>query len=727
MRNLLSGLVFLTVSFCFTPGAEGKSVDVNVSEVGLGYSATSVNTAVFRANSLTSRGDTQYICFYNPEGRVTVGRRKPGSSAWELSPTQYNGNVADAHNVISMAVDGDGYLHLSFDHHGNSLRYCRSVAPDTLAFGELEPMIGSDETDVTYPEFHSLPDGSLIFVYRSGASGRGNMVMNRYDTTTRSWQRVHDVLIDGEGKRNAYWQLATDAKGTIHLSWVWRETWLVETNHDLCYACSKDGGKTWQRSDGTPYKLPITTGNAEVAWSIPQNSELINQTSMTADRDGNPMIATYWRDSNDSVPNYRLVSHDGKKWNMEVICRRQTPFSLSGGGTKMIPVSRPQVVTDGDGVYYMFRDAERGSKVSMAMRDSSSCEWEIMDLTDFSVDAWEPTFDKNLWLSQGVVSLFVQKTSQGDGERVTDTEPQPIYVYDYNLGKRIYSRNMGICSGRVYSERNDDLAWENDVVAFRAYGPTTQRNGERSFGYDIFFKYPGEPVLDVLYGAQCSQENWDKVRELKKISEAAAKEFEDSFTYHIDHGKGMDCFAVGPTLGAGVAALVDNDSIVFPWCYSEVEILENGPEAFRAKLTFNPVKIGNDIVVEEREISLVKGSHLNKCVVRYNGLTTERKIVFGFPRRDESAFYADDSNRFFIYNSPTQGEGNGIARLAIVCPDGIDDVVEMENHIVGTSTYHPGTDFTYYWGYDWDKISGMTENNWKEYLLKFSEEHKNKE
>ena len=147
----------MTVSFCFTPGAEGKSVDVNVSEVGLGYSATSVNTAVFRANSLTSRGDTQYICFYNPEGRVTVGRRKPGSSAWELSPTQYNGNVADAHNVISMAVDGDGYLHLSFDHHGNSLRYCRSVAPDTLAFGELEPMIGSDETDVTYPEFHSLP------------------------------------------------------------------------------------------------------------------------------------------------------------------------------------------------------------------------------------------------------------------------------------------------------------------------------------------------------------------------------------------------------------------------------------------------------------------------------------------------------------------------------------------------------------------------------------------
>ena len=215
-----------------------------------------------------------------------MARRRPGDDAWEVRPTRYKGNVADAHNVISMAVDGEGYLHLSFDHHGHPLRYCRSIAPDTLAFGDLEPMTGRGEEDVTYPEFHNLADGNLIFVYRSGASGRGNMVMNRYDTATRQWERVHDVLIDGEGMRNAYWQLATDARGTIHLSWVWRETWLVETNHDLCYARSDDGGKTWTRSDGTPYTLPVTMADAETARHIPQGSELINQTSMTADSAG---------------------------------------------------------------------------------------------------------------------------------------------------------------------------------------------------------------------------------------------------------------------------------------------------------------------------------------------------------------------------------------------------------------------------------------------------------
>ena len=45
-------------------------------------------------------------------------------------------------------VDGDGYLHLSFDHHGNKLNYCKSTAPGALTLGEKEAMTGEDEEDV---------------------------------------------------------------------------------------------------------------------------------------------------------------------------------------------------------------------------------------------------------------------------------------------------------------------------------------------------------------------------------------------------------------------------------------------------------------------------------------------------------------------------------------------------------------------------------------------------
>ena len=420
----------MSLSLVLASATAAMASEPHLSMIGPGYSATSVNTAVFRANSVASHGNTQYASYYDPEGYLTLAKREHGSDHWEVNRTQYKGNVRDGHNVISIAVDGLGFLHVAFDHHGNPLNYARSVAPGVLILGEKQPMVGEGEEDVTYPEFHTLPSGDLLFVYRSGSSGKGNMVMNRYELATGRWHRMHDILIDGEGRRNAYWQMCTDPQGTIHVSWVWRETWMVETNHDLCYARSTDGGRTWQRSDGSPYELPITMASAEIAWQIPQKSELINQTSMTTDPGGNPLIATYWRDQNDSIPQYRLVAHDGRQWNMEIVGRRTTPFTLAGGGTKMIPIARPRVVSDGKRLIYIFRDRERGSRVSAAIRENWSPEWIITDLTDFSVDAWEPSIDNDLWRDTHRLNIYVQTTSQGDGEKVTSAAPEPVYILE---------------------------------------------------------------------------------------------------------------------------------------------------------------------------------------------------------------------------------------------------------------------------------------------------------
>lgn len=410
-----------------------KTLKLNLVPVGNGYSATSVNTTIFRGSSVVTHGDTQYVSYYDEDGYVVLGKRKLSDTAWTLHTTQFRGNISDAHNVISLGVDGDGYLHVSFDHHGHPLRYAKGIAPGSLVLGQLLPMTGNDESDVTYPEFYSMPDGDLIFAYRSGASGRGNLILNRYDVQCKSWSRIHDVLIDGEGKRNAYWQMYVDPKGTMHLSWVWRETWLVETNHDLCYAKSIDGGKTWLKSDGAQYSLPITMATAEIAWNIPQNSELINQTSMTADIKGNPYIATYWRDRESDIPQYRLVWHDGKKWSMSTVGDRKSSFSLSGGGTKMIPIARPRLVSDGKKAYYIFRDEERGSKVSLAYTPHlGKNEWSVSDVTDFSVDAWEPSIDVNLWNNKRKLHVYVQTSHQGDGEKIAkDMETTtPVYILE---------------------------------------------------------------------------------------------------------------------------------------------------------------------------------------------------------------------------------------------------------------------------------------------------------
>jgi hypothetical protein len=401
-----------------------------------GWSKNSINATIFRRNSIVSHENEQVVAFYDPAGDVMLARRQLGSAKWEIRKTRYKGNCTDAHNSISIMVDGDGVLHIAWDHHGTPLRYCRSVKSGSLELTDPLPMTGKHENQVTYPEFHRLPNGHLLFAYRDGASGRGNLVLNHYDTKTKQWTKLHYNLISGERQRNPYWQMTVDSSGVIHISWVWRETPDVASNHDLCYAKSLDGGRTWRRSNGSVYELPITAATAEYAWKIPPKSELINQTSMCADARGRPYVATYWRPEGSPAPQYMVVYHDGASWKAAQVAKRTTPFTLSGTGTKRIPVSRPQIVADSAGrrtrVYVIFRDEERGHRVSVAVSDDlSRGRWSVLDLRRESMGMWEPSFDTELWARSKVLHLFLQKVGQGDAESLENMPPQPISVLEW--------------------------------------------------------------------------------------------------------------------------------------------------------------------------------------------------------------------------------------------------------------------------------------------------------
>ncbi len=429
----------LLFAFFFSLSAYAQQREKNVSlvDVAEGWANNSVNAVVFRKNSLVTYRDTQFIAYYNQNRFVMLGKRKLGSSAWTLKQTPYQGNTNDAHNDISIMVDGEGYLHMSWDHHNNTLRYARSIAPLSLELTEKMPMTGRDEKSVSYPEFYRMADGNLLFFYRNGASGEGNLIINRYNTKAGRWERLHSNLISGEGQRNAYWQAFVDHRGTIHVSWVWRESPDVASNHDLAYACSRDGGRTWEKSTGEKYVLPITEATAEYALRIPQNSELINQTSMSADNKGRPFIASYWREQGSAIPQYHVVYHSGKSWKSLNLDFRKTAFSLSGAGTKKIPVSRPQIMVNNTSSkasgLLIFRDEERGSRVSVVkISNFKKCRWRVSDLTTGSVGSWEPTFDTELWKDKNTLNLFLQNVQQVDGEGKADVPPQMVQVLEWD-------------------------------------------------------------------------------------------------------------------------------------------------------------------------------------------------------------------------------------------------------------------------------------------------------
>lgn len=415
------------LAMTFLSSNVNAQVKVTETEVGLGWSNNSVNTVVFRNSALTSFKGIQYTAYYDPEGRMVLAKRNLNSKKWDIVITPYTGNVKDAHNDISIAIDSEGYLHVSWDHHDTHLRYARSKKAFSLELGEEQPMTGEDESKVTYPEFHNLPDGKLLFCYRSGASGRGNMIMKSFDVKTQQWTSLQNNLIDGENQRSAYWQMYVGKKG-IYISWVWRESWDVSTNHDLCYAFSPDGGKTWEKSTGEKYTLPITKLTAEHAWEIPQNSSLINQTAMTVDDQGNPYIATYW--DNNGIPQYKVVYLSHGKWNLINTNFRVNPFSLGGGGTKRIPISRPEILVDKSMLYLLFRDEERENKITLGATNLKSKEWKLQDLSQFTVGQWEPNFDKKLWEQKKQLHIFSQNVSQADGEGLAKVAPQMVQVLE---------------------------------------------------------------------------------------------------------------------------------------------------------------------------------------------------------------------------------------------------------------------------------------------------------
>ena len=278
---------------------------------------------------------------------------------------------------------------------------------------------------------------------------------------------------------------------------------------------------------------------------------------------------------------------------------------------------------------------------------------------------------------------------------------------------RVYPR---LASGRLYPERADDIAWENEAVGFRIYGPATQAKGERAFGYDIFFKHRSDDaILPVLYKDETDPAVWARVDSLRAIDPKLAQDYIDSFSYHIDHGLGMDCYAVGPTLGDGVAAFVENDSILFAWCYDKAIVLDNGPLRFTVKLDFAPRAIGSDsTVVEHRVISLDAGSYLNRQSTWFDGLTSGRKIAAGMPVREGGTYEADAPA--LAVTDLTQGPDNGTALLGVIMPGAAASENLVQGHAILMKDFAPTDTLTHHWGFAWDREAFGTMEAWSAHL-----------
>ena len=150
--------------------------------------------------------------------------------------------------------------------------------------------------------------------------------------------------------------------------------------------------------------------------------------------------------------------------------------------------------------------------------------------------------------------------------------------------------------GRYVPERKDDFAWENEYAAFRMYGPAL-RPENPSNGVDLWLKTSPELVVDSFY----------------------YREHVLGLPYHINYGKGLDCYKVGHTCGAGGVVVIADDNLYVGGPYDRWAILERIPDKLVFRLEYDSLEVNGQILQESITITAEAGHMLNKAQVVLNG------------------------------------------------------------------------------------------------------------
>ncbi len=246
---------------------------------------------------------------------------------------------------------------------------------------------------------------------------------------------------------------------------------------------------------------------------------------------------------------------------------------------------------------------------------------------------------------------------------------------------------------RFVPERKDDFAWENDMAAYRMYGPALA-NENPSNGVDLWLKSTTDLVVDQRYNDDIHNE----------------------ISYHIDHGKGLDCYKVAHTLGCGGITPYADDSLWIGNHYDHYKVIEVGPLRSVFSLTYDSVKVGDKYYKEVLTITCDAGSILNKGVVTYTGPAQQMELASGIYLHEAPGnLKVDVANGTQAYAEPAVSDFNvpaGRDYIGVVVSEKVNNSKRDGDHSLLLSPYKVGQKFTYYFGGGWNKWIYYTDNDW---------------
>ena len=259
--------------------------------------------------------------------------------------------------------------------------------------------------------------------------------------------------------------------------------------------------------------------------------------------------------------------------------------------------------------------------------------------------------------------------------------------------------------GRHVPERADDFAWENDLVAFRMYGPALAADAVNS-GVDCWLKRVPYPIVDKWY-----------------------RENLEGKSYHTDHGEGYDPYHVGGSRGCGGLAVWDGEAMHPSSVYAKWKVLANGPICTVFELTYAPWKVGGKSIREVKRITIFLGQRLAhfQSTFRVDGRAQELELAIGITTHDGAATPASDPDGAWLRCWETI-DGSGLG-TGVVLGKGLETArIEVrdgeapgDGHLLALVKTNARGVINYCAGYGWERAGEITTPEaWDRYLAEFS-------
>ena len=269
---------------------------------------------------------------------------------------------------------------------------------------------------------------------------------------------------------------------------------------------------------------------------------------------------------------------------------------------------------------------------------------------------------------------------------------------------------------RQVPERKDDFAWENDLVAFRVYGPALQATGEIASGIDVWSKRVPGFITESWYQRDAESE----------------RTHNPGLSYHRDNGQGLDSYEVGSSRGCGGTAVWDNGKLYPSQNVLKSRILAEGPIRVDFLLEYPPWKVGTTTVHETKRITLDAGARLNhmRSTFKFDGSVkgpSLHVVAAGIAMHHDAVLHRPQPGIVSVWDTPQLDSAGRIGTALVASPGTRPQfaMLPMEGKTAGNALFlfriPSGAIMDYFAGTAWSKADTPTQADFDGELKNFSD------